>query len=67
MNRASHAVFRSKALAVCDTLRMPPDEVVAAALRFAVDHAARAGIDRSGLHASIDDMLAARGVEGVNE
>ncbi|MBK8085036.1 MAG: hypothetical protein IPK28_15100 [Devosia sp.] len=43
MNRASHAVFRSKALAICDTLHMPPDEVVSAAFRLAIDHAAKAG------------------------
>lgn len=63
MNPANRAVFRSKAGSVAATLHMEPGEVVAAALRVAIEHARKAGTDRQQLHAMLDDALAAEAVE----
>jgi hypothetical protein len=64
MNPANRAVFRVKSAALADTLRMEAAEVVSATIRLAVEYAAKAGIDRLGMHSLLDDGLGRSAIEG---
>jgi hypothetical protein len=66
MSRANLAVFRSKALALANSLHLSAGDVVDLTLRLAVEHAAKAGIDRKGLHSLIDDNAAKAAIEGAS-
>lgn len=65
MTRANRAVFRSKSVALVDTLHMPATEVVEAHIRLAVEFAGKANVDRAAIHALLDDALAVTAVEGA--
>lgn len=64
MNPANPAVFRAKSVALAETLLMEAAEVVLAAIRLAVEHAPKAGIDRQGMHSLLDDGLGRSAIEG---
>lgn len=64
MSNALVAAFKSQARSLIDKCHLDHDEVVRASLALALDHAPRAGLDRRGLIAMLDDALAARAVEG---
>lgn len=65
MNPAARAAFRSKSLALADTLRLAPADLSQAAIRLAVEASAKAGMDAGALRALLDETLAAAAVEGV--
>jgi hypothetical protein len=64
MTRANIAAFKSRTLALIDTLHLSPGEVVELGLQLAASHSAKAGLDRQGLQALLDDGLARLSVEG---
>ncbi len=65
-NPASIAVFRSKALALVDTLHLAPADVVTVTLRLAVEQAVRGNIKPAALCSTLGDLLAVHAVEGDN-
>ena len=67
MRRAMVAAGLSKVRAVLDGMHLDPDEAMRVMLRLAIEHAVTAGIDRRGMLAFLDDMLAAGTVEGLND
>ena len=64
MSRAMIAVAKSKMAALLDGLHLDENEVVSVGLDLAIHHGRKAGLDRCGLHAMLDDALAAVAVEG---
>lgn len=54
MTRATFAIFRSKSLALADTLHLTADELVHASLLLAMSQAEKAGLDRQALHDLLD-------------
>ena len=57
MSTARIAAFKSKTLALIDTLHFTPDEVVGLGLTLAVAHALPAGIGAAALHAALDQSF----------
>jgi hypothetical protein len=64
MTRALLAAARSKTIGLIDRLNLEPNEAVHLGIGVAIDYALKAGLDRRGLHALLDDRLATRMVEG---
>ena len=56
--RANIAVFKSKTLALIDTLKLEPGDVVGLGLTLAVSYAITSGIRPDALHAMLDQSLA---------
>lgn len=67
MTRALMAVFRSRSIGLISTLHLSPAEVVVVALRLAVDHAEKGGINTAALTAALGDAIAPTSSKATTE
>jgi hypothetical protein len=63
MTRAMAAVFKARISNVISELRLEPDEVARVGADLLVFHGRRAGLDRRGLHALVEDQIEANAVD----
>lgn len=64
MTRALVAVAKSQVASMADRLHLPDNGLVHLGVALVVNHGRRAGIDRRGVHAILDDAMAFAAVEG---